>query len=542
MEKFTKEKLLKILNEELNTILRESDPIESSDSTMIDYSSLSSSMAENGLKLDPAVKDHLNQKISQTLSNGRPIFDYNYFDKDRDGFIYYTDALATIAKKDMSGSENAKNALMIIFGPFSEQSSTYNNASGEKELGKQKMSKFFVRVNRFAANHIDLKGKDSIYFVNDMNTDNLLNAFYIGFEKALKYFNPELKKSFNSFVSTAIANAKIDIWRHQNQYKVNGEKLNKKTTSLDNPLDNDDSDAGTLGDTIASPDMSTDRTLEKNRAKKIWMAIDTFIKRVINFEFPKNDEYEKIYDMYTNHDMDLDEISQALNIKNGNIRIMKMRAEDAVKEYIQDGTMAQFVSQVTGENIKDIPFVQGKGTTNMRFVFPRVKESLKKSLKESEENYFENIITLLEEEFILNTTSFYNESEEPEWTEYALEILKESNEKFAKMEKIYNKLKNIKKSINEGYDGNYNVDVLDLFEHIKGFVEESQKIISVLFDEVYKIENVAYNIHKDYPLVATELDKTVQPIIKNLEEWPNKLSIMLRDVRQKYNPTNAYGL
>ena len=133
MEKLTKEKLFQILNEELGAILREEEPINSSESTMTDYSNLSTSLKDSGEKLDPAIKSVLNDSISKTLQNGRPAFDYNYYGKNRMGFIYYTDALATIAKEGtMSGSENARNALMIIFGPYSQESSTYNNKIGEK--------------------------------------------------------------------------------------------------------------------------------------------------------------------------------------------------------------------------------------------------------------------------------------------------------------------------------------------------------------------------------------------------------------------------
>lgn len=537
MKNLTKENLLKILKEEIDNIIFEDD-VNSEVSFVKDYSNLSQSLLDYSSKLDPAIKNEMDYEISSALKRGNTAIDYNLYSKDSKAFVYFTDALATIIKNELEGSENAKRALMMVFSPFSKRSSTTKNSKGEPEVSKQKMSDFFLRVNRFAASHIDLKGEDAIYFVNDMNTDNLLDAFYKGFDNAIKYFNPELKKSFNSLLSIAIANAKIDIWRKQNTYVNKGEKIIKKTDSLDQPLDSDDMDSGTLGDTISSDELSTDRLLEKNRARKIWNAINEFIKRAINFNFPDNPKYEQIYEMYTLHDMDIEEIAKALDLESGNIRIMKMRAEDAVQPFISDGTLSQFVMQATGEKIKDIPFIKGKGSSKMRFVFPRVKDSL----KEGAEKVFSNILILKENEFVFDSTSFYKESENPDWIEYSQFILNESENKISFITKIYNQFNEINTMLNEDYDGNYNVDVVDLFEQVKQFVEESNRIISALYDEVHKLDNVAYSVQGEYPSISETISSSISPIVEKLEEWPNKLNFMLRSVRQKYNPTNAYGL
>lgn len=534
-----KHKLSTIINEEMENIMQEIEP-ESSSMGKTDYSTLSSALSEMSKKLDISTKEYVDNEIDNALKSGNTPIDYNYYDKNPLAFRYFTDVLATIyVQKNIENFENAKQALMVVFSPFSKQSSTKITASGEREVSQQKMSLFFSRINRFAANQIDLKGKDAVYFINDMNTDNLINAFYKGFQNAIKFFDPEKNKSFNSLVSTAIAHAKIDIWRKQNTYTSDGQRVIKKTGSLDEPLDSEDSDAGVVGDTISTNDTGTERVMEKNRAKKIWNAIDTFIKRAINFMYPDNPKYEQVYDMYTNHDMDLEEIAKALNIENGTIRIMKMRAEDAIKDFITDGTLAQFVMQLTGEKIKDIPLLKGKGSDKMRFVFPRIKDSLKENVN----NVFENIIILEEGEFTLNTTSFYQEEELPDWIEYSNLVLKESNQKLELMSKIYNQFNGINNILNEGgYNGNYNIDVKDLFEDVKGFVDESARIINALYAEIHQLEDVAYRIHKEYPLVAKEISSTVHPIIEELEKWPRKLSFMLEFVKNKYNPNAAFGV
>jgi len=551
MDKKTKARLLEIFNEELANIMQEAEPSIG----ISDYATLSQQTLKSANKLSPDVKVNMDNEINYALRRGSTTIDYNLYKKNKDAFNYFTDALATIVKQGRENNENAKRALMEVFSPFSKQGFFTKDGKGEYKKDGIKMSTYYSSVNRMAANHVEnqfarnygelskkdnpYKFKNNTYFENSESADIILDSFYNGFDKAIVKYNPE-QGHFHNFLTFAIANARIDRWRKENQYIEKGEIKNKGkvTNSLDNPLDNDDLDSGTLGDTITSPDTSTDRMMEKNRAKKIWNAIDTFIKRAINFEYPKNPDYEKVYDMYTNHDMDLKEIADALGINEGNVRIMKMRAEDSVKDFIEDGTMAQFVSQVTGEQIKNIPFVQGKGSDKMRFVFPRVKDSLKEGI----ENQFSNIITLLEGEFIFDTTSFYNESENPDWIEYANFVLQESEIKFTNMSKIYDTLNNSISTLNEAYDGNYNIDVMDLFQQVKGFVEESHRIIRALYDEIYKLENVAYSVRREYPLVTGEIDKVTKPIIEKLEEWPSKLSFMLKLVRQKYNPDATFGI
>lgn len=512
----------------------------------VDYTNLSKQTALSSSQLSPEEKSFIDLEIDSALRKGKTSIDYNLYKKNKNQFNYFTDALAAIFKN--SQNENAKRALMEVFSPFSQKSGFVQDKSGEYSKDGIKMSAYYSSVNRMAANHVENqfaknygevdKGNNT-YFVNSESSDIILDSFYNGFEKAINKYEPD-QAHFHSFLTWAIANARIDRWRKENQYVEKGQIKNKGkvTKSLDTPLDADDTDAGTLGDTIASNDTGTETMMDKNRAKKIWRAIDTFIKRAINFSYPDNPKYEQVYDMYTNHDMDLEEIAKALDVENGTVRIMKMRAEDSVKDFIEDGTLAQFVMQITGEKIKDIPFVQGKGSSKMRFVFPRVKDSLKENIN----NIFENIIILGEGEFALNTTSFYKEEELPDWIEYSNLVLQESNHKLKLISKIYNQFNEITKTLNEAYDGNYNIDVMDLFEQVKGFVEESRRIITVLYDEVYKLENVAFSVHKEYPGVAQEINNTVKPIIEKLEEWPNKLSFMLQYVRNKYNPKNAFGI
>ena len=120
--------------------------------------------------------------------------------------------------------------------------------------------------------------------------------------------------------------------------------------------------------------------------------------------------------------------------------------------------------------------------------------------------------------------------------------MNESENKIKFITKIYNQFNEINTMLNEDYDGNYNVDVVDLFEQVKQFVEESNRIISALYDEVHKLDNVAYSVQGEYPSISETISSSISPIVEKLEEWPNKLNFMLRSVRQKYNPTNAYGL
>ncbi len=535
MKKLTKEKLFQLLTEDINNVIFEDD-----ETTFLqkNYETLSSTLKEYIKNLTPEDKKNMDFFINSAIRRGNTDITYNFYQKNPKAFNYFVDTLATIVKNNLSGAENAKQSLFHVFSPFSKQSSG----------GEIQMSDFFRRVSRFATNQIQgSKSSDFTHFISDDNKDNLIDAIYSGFEKALKYFNPELGTSFNSLISTAVSNYYIDLWRKQNQFQIDGEKFVKQTDSMDSPI-GDDEESGNLGDTMCSPEMGTERTLEKRENTRIWNAISSFIKHVLRKS--KNENLVKVYELYTEGDYDLEEIANALGTTNGNIRQLKMRAEDMIKPYIQDGTMANFVYKATGAEIGKIPFVIGKKSDMERFVFPRMsneKAKKKKDNKIAAEGLEFNIDNIIKEEngkYIVDFTSFYNPEhyENINYAEYTKMVVNEGFDKLRKLNITYHKIEKLINTINEAYNGNYNIDSLDLFDNVKSYVSESIKIIDVFYEEILKLDRVAYDIQGEYPLMSEEMAKTIIPINKELEKWPNQLKFMLEYIRRKYNAKNAFGI
>lgn len=509
IQKLTLDKFQSILQEEFESIFKEDNEQTTFDNNV------------QTINLDPVIKSKMDEEIKNCLLRGTTKIDYNLYKNDAKAFEYFTNTLASIVVRGNnteSEKANAKRALMEVFSPYGRG----RNANDERGAEKIPISKYFSSVMRFSKGEIG--ANNSIYFVNDMNTDNMISAFIDAFEATINKFNPDLGKSFHSLLTKSISRFLINTWAKQNRYQVNGEKVIKKTDSLDAPIDPDDSDAGTVGDTVPT-DMSTDRQLEKNRAKKLWGAINTFIKRALS----KNSDYVKIYDLYTNEDLDLEEIAEMIGQSYNNVRVMKMRAEDKIYEFIKNGALQKFVQQTTGEKI-NIPFVTGKGTSKERFIFPRLKTA---DLKESYE-----FISLNEGIFVLNLNEFNNEKELVSYDEVAEYIINEVKKEINSIDKAYNSLISATSMINEGMD----VDTADLYVTIKSFVEKVSEKCRELGEDLHEIYAIADGIGREYPKIAELLEQNISPIIEALYSYPNKLIMMADKVRLLYNPKRAFGI
>ena len=197
-------------------------------------------------------------------------------------------------------------------------------------------------------------------------------------------------------------------------------------------------------------------------------------------------------------------------------------------------SIENLMSKEMGEEIK-LPLPDGA------FRFPRLKPEDKKVINRNyllPELYNNKLIVKCDQ--TNKYLDFNIQHDDDDYLDLFTEI---AQNRISKITNIYNQFNEITSLLNEGgYDGNYNIDAMDLFDQIKGFVEESTNIINVLYEELHKIDDVAFNIRKDYPQIANTIYEKLSPITKNLEEWPNNLSGMLKIIRMQYNPTRAYGI
>jgi len=514
----------KILNEELSGLIsEEGEGLEFSQSGNNGINpSIKEQLVKYTEKLEPEAEAAADRQIQKCLRTGVPSIDYNFFDKNRYAFLYITDYLAYVAKEDAvveGGGSKARNALMIIFQPYSSEQKIDSSMGGVN-----KMSAFYSKMKSFASNQLDRNEKNISLGSNSDDVDNFVEAFYNVFDECIKKFNVS-SGSFNSLLSHTLNRAIIDLWRKK-FYMVGGQRV-KKQDSLDDKF-SDDQDSETFGSKIANDVSSDQYSVEKKHDKewvnKVWGFINSAIEKVLS----KNPNYLEIYKMYSLQNMDLEEMAKKLGIAYNNLRIAKMRAEDLVLPYIPK--IEDSASKLAGQKVT-IPLIKGKGSDKQRFVFPRIGG--KKGLEE--------MFIIKDNCIILELSQFYNESEvlsEEEFYKQNIVDAFDVKEKLEKLEEFYNKIYKSLLNLNEGSE----VDTLDMFTHVKSFVEEATKIIHALYGEIHNIENVAYEISGEYKNIADDISQVVDPIIEQLELWPNKLQAMLGRIRMSYNPQRAYGL
>ncbi len=530
--KLNKERFFQILNEEFRTVVREDD-IETtiSGSNSNDPSTLSSNLKIRAEKLSPQDKQSMDAAITKARKIGKCNLDYNFYHKNPSAFLYLTDALATIYIKNPEESEKVKNALMEIFSPYSKFQDPNSN--------KTTMSDFFNRIGRFVSGKVSNAGTNSTYVIDHESDDIRLEGFYNGFDKALKHFNPDAPKSdFNSLLSQAIATSQIDAWRKtKGMHTVDGQTRLRNKVSLDSPLGgSDDEESGSLKDTIAqSPEDTID-----NKHDQVYNArlSHAFIK-AMNKVLSSSPEVLEFFKMYTVDNLENEEIAEKLGVKASYLRLKKLRWEEALTKAIPK--IEDIMSNEMGEGV-ELPLPDD------RFRFPRLKKDNEK--KRINKNYI--LPEMFLESYILrdkNSNEYldfnmFAEFSKDDFIDYTKTIVNESNESIKRISLIYNDLNKTLYYLAEGYDGNYNIDTADLFEDVKAYVDESINIIGVLQNEIMKLDDIAFKIHKsfDYPQVAEELKKVIEPITKELEAWPNKLSFMLDSVRRKYKSNNAFGI
>jgi len=544
----------KILNEELSGLIsEEGEGLEFSQSGNNGINpSIKEQLVKYTEKLEPEAEAAADRQIQKCLRTGVPSIDYNFFDKNRISFYYITDYLAIAAKQEMateSGNLNARNALMTIFQPYSREQKIDSSKGGVN-----KMSAFYNKMGHFSSVQADRNKKNISIGSNSDDVDNFVTAFYKIFDKVINYFDPN-KGKFNDVLSHFLSNRNKDAWR-ANQRVVKGERV-KKHYSLDDKLSGDE-DSDTIGSKIdsgvESDQFSTTRKIDQDYIKKLTNTILDIFDRVIKNKKRKEGEGSvdyQIFRMLVYDNMTTNEIAKKLNIQPGTIRTKISRLEDFLNNYIPEIEAA--ISSIMGRKF-EFPNVGGKKILHipsLRDEWEKKRENRRNSGEEgvdSEENPVTKwkkrakgsnigIADVMPEEVRIVAEMFINNNPE-EYYEYKLKEAKEIKNKIESLNCLYEKFERAFSLLNEGSE----VDTLDMFTHVKSFVEESIKVIHALYGEIHNIENVAYEISGEYKNIADDISQVVDPIIEQLELWPHKLQAMLGRIRMSYNPQRAHGL
>lgn len=515
-------KFFEILKEEYTSI-REDDVLTSHSSLSEDYSTLSTTLKERASTLTPEDKQAMDSELDRALKIGRTNIDYILYSKNKEAFLYFTDALATIVVQNRPDAENAKNALMEVFSPYSKKDS---------KDGKFVWSDFFNRVGRFTSGEVDSSKKDSTYTIDHESDDIRLEGFYNGFKEAIEKFNPQNpKSSFNSILSYIIKSRQIDAWRKFKGMEVvkdeKGNKvLNKKgkpvykmrstPISLSTPLGDDDS--GTVGDNIAqSPEDTMDNKHDKDYNKRFYNAFISAVKTVL--EFDGENKILDFFNLYTIKNLELQEIAKILGVTLNNLSRIKWGYENKLTKFIDD--IENLMSEEMGDGI-ELPF------PNDKFRFPRLR--IDKAIKENK-NYI---------------LDFNIEMSPNDYLEYTKFIIDEGKIKLQNIQCIYNNLNKTFSYLNEGYNGNHDVLLKDFVPSLIDYIEESKKIAEVTKDDIEALKIEIYKIYKsgkevsgigDWPeasrvvgIASKEILEQLNKITDELDLLPPRLSEMLRKV------------
>ncbi len=143
---------------------------------------------------------------------------------------------------------------------------------------------------------------------------------------------------------------------------------------------------------------------------------------------------------------------------------------------------------------------------------------------------------------IKNSWSMFHENIIPELTRVHI-LLEEAKLKFSQIENAYNKFNAVSNEIGKIYlnEGN-EVATLNLFEHIKEFVENATRALIELKEDLKSIHNIAYEIMDTHPKIAEDIESTIQPMISSMLHFPIKLKGLLGRIDGSYNPLGAFGL
>lgn len=510
LNNLTKEKFYQILNEEITNLFNEN--ILNATTKLNEYKS----------QLSPEDLQFSDTVISNSLMGKTPPFTYEFYDKNKLAFNYICDSLVYYAKQeDESKKRNAINALANIFNLFKKETNSDSKES--------KMSLFFHRMISMSKNSV-LRSKDDKTFSNqyDPNVDLYTENFYESLLKAIELFN--FTNPFNFFFSNILKNKTTDNWRQQFYQKDKG-KI-KKHFSYEDKINPNDEESDTLLNKISSDfedQNDTDHKHNQNYNSKFVSAFMNAMSTVLS-KYPNILDY---FNMYTIQNLEPKDIANKLGISHGTLRTKKNRWEtENMPKLIP--SIENLMSKEMGEEIK-LPLPDGA------FRFPRLKPEDKKVINRNyllPELYNNKLIVKCDQ--TNKYLDFNIQHDDDDYLDLFTEI---AQNRISKIQNIYNQFNEITSLLNEGgYDGNYNIDAMDLFDQIKGFVEESSKIINSLYDELHKIDDVAFNIRQDYPQIANTIHEKISPITEKLEEWPNNLSGMLKIIRMQYNPTRAYGI
>ncbi len=459
-------------------------------------------------KLPDEQKQIADQLVNKAISTGRSGLTHETAKNKKifPLFNYFTTKLASLYKTDTEHKDNIRNALMSSFLTHDIK----GNTTSYFNLIRQGINGMTTGAAAMA--HDD--------------TDIIMDALISAFDRALSFFNPNKTATFSSvLLQTSIHNA-VNI----RNSKAN--KIPTRSSSIDAQMGSDEEGGETFADRLAaggdaelgySAPHAMTRDDQREEAKIKFQAIDTAIRDVLSMARSK--EYLTVYEMIMDG---IGPKEMAAKLGKSVAMIDQLKTNMSLVLGKNAEKIENYIKNKTGYQVK-LPVVTSK-SGEPKFMLPTLKEALE-------------IIDaqLLNENGVINfdTTHLYNPAEDLTEKEIVEKLLSEIEVRFNKMNNIHSKMSVMVKQLNEGSE----VDVLDLFDHVKQYVDNCLVALSELHEDLnYLTYGIGDTIGREYPDIRVAIEKTTSPIIDAIQLYPGQLKTMLHQVRIKYNPTRSYGI
>lgn len=320
-----------------------------------EYPNLGTSIANVAGRLAPGRIGALNMEIEKIMNTGRSNINHeNYVAGDkRDELEYVTSVVAQLFKS--VNSDKKKNIRTFLFTAF--------NPYGDKHGNSSKLARM---VARKAGITYDLTASKSIDA--DVYMGMIAQAIYEAIDYALKTYNPN-QTSFGRWMYMKASGRTIDL--------IN--KKEAKTTlsgygkiSGDEPIggaegEGEDTFMSTL--TAKEDDFTSE---QKEGMKKLYAAIGVFAreKMVAN---PRYAGWLEFFKLFAEQGRSMEEISEITGKKVGALRVTKVRVEEFLTAFVENGTLPEFIKEKSGINVK---FPNNKFSMSMRETGAPVEEPL----------------------------------------------------------------------------------------------------------------------------------------------------------------------
>lgn len=295
----------------------------------------------------------LDNMILNVLEKGRFDKKFNYnttskTERNRNAFNYVTTVLATLYRSsDTSETQkkHIKDALWVaMFQPYAftsvERGSGDTRASMLSNIIANKAGIFSLYTQKN-----QLQGEE----YQESISNALMQAIDYSLEKA---YNGSV--AFPTFVVYAAADRlKNEVKKQARKGRFGG------TTSLDEPLGTDGEEKDETQADRISGDMNTSGNDSEKEASKLFA---NSLKAFIEEKLAGKENYLEFFRLFS-EGLNMTQISDDMGISKGNLAVIKLRTQNFINKFVENGELQNFIKEKTGMTVE---FPNDKFTITIR--------------------------------------------------------------------------------------------------------------------------------------------------------------------------------